>query len=109
MIFNLTLSVAGNGLQQELPINYQYYFSSAIYKSIAYCDSAFSAFLHDIGYSNSATGEKKRFKLFTFSDLHTPFYVNGDRMVLTGSEASITVCFHVPIAAEKFIKGIFEN
>lgn len=86
-----------------LPFNYQYPLSAAIYKIIQRADAAFAGFLHNEGYT---TGNKS-FKLFTFSDIQTPFEKNGDRMQLTTGEAALTVCFYMPKAAETFIKGLF--
>jgi CRISPR-associated endoribonuclease Cas6 len=86
-----------------LPINYQYPLSAAIYKIIERADSNYSEFLHNTGYA--IKGE--RFKLFTFSDLRTPFSFKGDRLLMKDKQASVTVCFHVPVAAENFVKGLF--
>lgn len=88
-----------------LPFNYQYPLSSAIYKIIQLADSGFAAFLHNSGYRNSG----KSFKLFTFSDIRTPFVKSGDRMQLQTGEAELIVCFYMPQAAENFIKGLFIN
>lgn len=88
-----------------LPFNYQYPLSAAIYKIIEQADAQFSAFLHDTGYR---TGNKS-FKLFTFSDIKTPFRNLGDRMQLLTGEAELIVCFYMPQAAENFIKGLFIN
>ena len=86
-----------------LPFNYQYPLSAAIYKIIERADSEFAYFLHNDGYT---TGNK-HFKLFTFSDIQTPFEKRGDRMLMTTSAAELTVCFYMPKAAEHFIKGLF--
>lgn len=88
-----------------LPFNYQYPLSSAIYKIIQSADAEFAAFLHNTGYGQG----HKSFKLFTFSDIKTPFSKNGDRMQLQTGEAELIVCFYMPQAAENFIKGLFLN
>ncbi|MGI8636923.1 MAG: hypothetical protein ACR2KZ_16135, partial [Segetibacter sp.] len=75
-----------------LPFNYQYPLSSAIYKIIQSADAVFAAFLHDKGYGEG----NKNFKLFTFSDIKTPFVKSGDRMLLQTSEAELIVCFYIP-------------
>ncbi len=56
-----------------IPFNYQYPLSSAIYKIIQRADAGFAAFLHDTGYGEGY----KSFKLFTFSDVRTPFVRRG--------------------------------
>lgn len=88
-----------------LPFNYQYPISSAIYKIIKSADAKYASFLHNTGYGEG----NKNFKLFTFSDLKTPFVKNGDRMLLQTGQAELIVCFYVPEAAENFIKGLFLN
>lgn len=103
MRFKLLLQTIQN--KALLPFNYQYPLSAAIYKIIERADSAFSLFLHDTGYING----NKRFKLFTFSDIQTPFVKSGDRMLLTTDHAEIIVCFYMPQAAQNFIKGLFMN
>ena len=86
-----------------LPFNYQYPLSAAIYKILQRADSEFAQFLHNHGYT---TGNK-HFKLFTFSDIQTPFEKRGDRMMLKTGAAELIVCFYMPQAAENFIKGLF--
>lgn len=88
-----------------IPINYQYPISAAIYKIIARADNEYATFLHETGYRQE--GSLKSFKLFTFSDIVTPFKIVGDRLRLTSKEAELIVCFHLPLAAENFIKGLF--
>lgn len=86
--------------KQIIPINYQYPLSSAIYKILQNADAEYSAFLHEKGYG-------KGFKLFTFSDIKCPFQINGDRLILLSNKIELIVCFHLPKAAETFIKGLF--
>lgn len=49
------------------------------------------------------------FKLFTFSDIRTPFKITADRLQLLTPHAEFEVCFHLPKAAESFIKGLFQH
>jgi CRISPR-associated endoribonuclease Cas6 len=92
----------GHGL---LPVNYQYPLSAAIYKIIQQADEKYSAFLHDEGYKLNG----KSFKLFSFSDLRVPFRIQGDRLHINGTPASLIISFHIDEAATNFIKGIFIN
>lgn len=103
MRFKLTLSC--NKFPALLPVNYQYPLSSAIYHIIQNADAGFAAFLHDTGYGQGF----KSFKLFTFSDMITPFKMQGDRMQLLSNEAHLQICFYLPHAAANFIKGLFMN
>lgn len=100
MRFLLTLEC--KTLPAFLPVNYQYPLSAVIYKIIQNADAEFAAFLHNKGYG-------KGFKLFTFSDIITPFKMKGDRMQLLSNKASLNICFYLPDAAENFIKGLFMN
>ena len=102
MRLQLTLRISGTG--KLLPINYQYPLSAVIYKVLQRADARYAEFLHNQGYGS--TGHQN-FKLFTFSDLKTPFKIQGDRLLLTGSEATFIVCFHLPEAMENFVKGLF--
>lgn len=88
-----------------LPVNYQYPLSAAIYKIISQADAVYAGFLHEEGYHQE--NSLKAFKLFTFSDLKTPFKMEGDRMRLREPEAQVLISFHLPRAAETFIKGLF--
>ncbi|MFT3949928.1 MAG: CRISPR-associated endoribonuclease Cas6 [Agriterribacter sp.] len=103
MRFKLTLVTQQN--LALIPANYQYPLSAAIYKIIARADGAYATFLHEQGYRQA--GSLKSFKLFTFSDIRTPFKITGDRLRLTTQHAELEVCFHLPQAAENFIKGLF--
>lgn len=99
------LNLQSTQKQSLLPFNYQYPLSSAIYKIIQSADAGFAAFLHNTGYGKG----HKSFKLFTFSDIKTPFIKNGDKMQLQTNEAELIICFYMPVAAENFIKGLFKN
>lgn len=102
MRFKLQLQTKPN---VSIPINYQYPLSAAIYKIIAKGDKEYAAFLHGKGYG-------KGFKLFTFSQIITPFEIDGeqkDRMTLISNEATFHISFHLPQAMESFVKGLFKS
>jgi CRISPR-associated endoribonuclease Cas6 len=100
-----TLTLLQTASHSVLPINYQYPLSAAIYHIIERADADYSNFLHDRGYGKA--GSLKKFKLFTFSDIRVPFFLQGDRLVLKNDPAKFTICFHIPDAAENFIRGLF--
>jgi len=91
-----------------LPINYQYPLSACIYRVLQRAHQDYAHYLHDTGY-RQFDHSRKAFKLFTFSDIRTPFKIEDDRMRLLGPEAKLIVCFYCPRAAEVFIKGLFTN
>lgn len=99
------------GKKQVLPFNYQYPLSSWIYKILDNADSNFATFLHEQGYRLE---NLKTFKLFTFSNLRFPARTykaiyKSDRMELWARNAWLTVGFQLPLPAEKFIIGLFQN
>lgn len=102
MRFKLVLTPKTSG--PIIPINYQYPLSAAIYGILAKADAEYATFLHEKGY---VVGEGlKHFKLFTFSHLKTKFKLRGDRMYLS-SDLELMVSFHLPEAAQHFVKGLF--
>ncbi|WP_315815067.1 CRISPR-associated endoribonuclease Cas6 [Paraflavitalea speifideaquila] len=102
----LLLTLVTNEEKPVIPINYQYPLSAAIYKIIQRADMDYAAFLHDSGYAKA--GSAKQFKLFTFSDIRVPFAPPfNDRLYLLRQELQVIVCFHIPYAAESFVKGLF--
>jgi len=103
MRFNLSLTRTGT--HALLTFNYQYPLSAAIYKIISRADEAYADFLHNKGYGDGL----KSFKLFTFSDLKAPFKIRNDGLQLLNRQAELVVSFHLPQAAESFIKGLFMN
>ena len=96
MRFKITLFAKG----KQLPINYQYPLSAAIYKIIDKADKDYAEFLHETGYG-------KGFKLFCFSDLRGKFKAEGDRFNLQNDTISFEISFHLPEASQNFIKGLF--
>lgn len=105
MQFKITFKVQQPG--QLLPLSYQYELSSWIYKLIGSSDSEFGNFLHNKGYISG----KKRFKLFTFSQLDVPprYEIQGDRMKIYSQEIFLKVSFLVERAAQDMILGLFKQ
>lgn len=87
---------------EVIPINYQYPLSAAIYRIIAKGDADYANFLHEKGYG-------KKFKFFSFSQITCPFKIEADRLLLQSNELSFQITFHLPKAAESFIKGLFQS
>lgn len=67
-----------------LPLNYQYPLSAVIYKILRRADQEYASFLHETGYR--AANSLKSFKLFTFSDIKTPFKI---KKIVYGQELEI--------------------
>ncbi|GLB54170.1 CRISPR-associated endoribonuclease [Neptunitalea chrysea] len=97
----LKITLEGEPLQR-LPLNYQYPLSAAIYRILWKGNTTYAQFLHEEGYG-------KGFKFFTFSQIHCPFSITGNRMVLQGGTLYFYVAFHLPQAMENFVKGLFKS
>lgn len=93
--------------KNTLPLNYQYEFSSWIYRTIHNSNSEFGDWLHEQGYREG----NKRFKLFTFSNLFIfPRWKRvEDRIVILSGKAEMQVSFYLEQAVEHFIVGLFRN
>lgn len=100
MRFNIVL--ARTGTESIIPFNYQYPLSAVLYRIIAKGDAAYASFLHETGYG-------KGFKFFTFSQINCPFECGGDQMELLSKELDFQIAFHLPKAAESFVKGLFQS
>ena len=104
MRFKLNLEVKETG--EQLPLNYQYGFSSWIYKTIHFGNPAFAEWLHSHGYMDG----HKQFRLFTFSGCYPEKYeIKGDRMVLLSNNALFYISFFTEEAAAPFITGLFSK
>ncbi len=104
MRFKITLTPQNSSV---IPINYQYELSSWIYKRIYSADNKLGSWLHKIGYQQNG---KKKFRLFTFSNLFIPKYeIHNDRLKINSREVKFIVSFlpqDIPIT---FITGLFEK
>ncbi len=89
-----------------LPVDYQYYLSSAVYDILNTGDKPFTEFLHDTGY----IFESKTFKFFDFSSLRGKLqFQEPDRLILTNKYLYFTISFFIPEISETFIRGLFNN
>ena len=87
-----------------LPINYNYYLTSLIYKVISTSSTDYATFLHEEGYTYKDT--QKRFKLFTFSQLR--FH----EMYLEDSEIHSTsprVDFYISSPVKEFVEHLADG
>lgn len=106
MRFKLILQVLKQDLGNELPINYQYELSSAIYKILSKSNASYSHWLHENGF----IADNKRFKLFTFSHLVIPnFKINKERqrLIILSDIIEWYISFLPEKSTQKFIEGVF--
>lgn len=111
----LTLTFSNPGTNTPIPIDYQYYLSSWMYKVLSEGDAAYADFLHNTGYKVSSTtietpvkDTSRVFKLFNFSNLHIPkFKIDKDMLYVQSDHIMLKARFKVDTALENFIKGLF--
>jgi len=106
MRFQLTLNRTTK--QRMLPMDYQYFISTWIYKVLNQADKEFAQFLHEKGYGGE--GETKLYKLFCFSRLNfgkPKLWKEKKLFEIQTHEITLQISFDVPEAATNFIKGLF--
>ncbi len=92
----------------KLPINYQYYIQSWIYKVISKADQEFSTWLHDHGYEKDG----RKYKLFTFGKLNPARYrIHKQNQLFECQEGPTTldISFLINDALNHFIFGLFNS
>lgn len=96
---------------QTIPIDYQYYLSSWMYKVMEQGDAKYAAFLHDQGHRVSEDSHKI-FKLFCFSWLQMEHYKIdkiAKTMTIEGNTLKMHARFHVEESLKTFVKGLFQD
>jgi CRISPR-associated endoribonuclease Cas6 len=116
----LKITFSNPNSNSNIPIDYQYFLSSWMYKVISEGDEKYAAFLHDTGYRASSpsghgttmeaptTATSRVFKLFNFSNLHIPkFKIEKEILYIQSGTISLKARFKVDTALENFVKGLF--
>jgi CRISPR-associated endoribonuclease Cas6 len=105
MRIKITLSQGSK--RQIIPINYNYFISSFLYRTIETADSEYSKWLHDTGYASGS----KSFKYFTFSGLNIPEreLVHNSYISVLSPRIELTVSMLSDKAIESFVIGMFEK
>jgi CRISPR-associated endoribonuclease Cas6 len=92
--------------QAEIPLNYNYYLSTAIYRWIEMSSPEYSTFLHEHGFRPE--GMVRRFKHFCFSQLMVPERtIRGDRMLIRSPLITWQVGMPVEQSLQHLVMGIF--
>jgi CRISPR-associated endoribonuclease Cas6 len=92
----------------SIPLNYQYYLASAIYRWIEQSSPTYSTFLHEHGYSREGTA--RRFKHFCFSQLDvTKRKIENFRLVILSPTLSWYISVPVEETLNHIVVGIFEK
>lgn len=108
MRFKITLQVNAKRFGREIPINYQYELSAAIYHMMAQSSIEYSTWLHENGYA----ADQKRFKLFAFSHLIVPNYgINKERqrLIIQSDVVEWYITFLPEKSTRSFIEGVFKQ
>lgn len=108
MRFKLTLQVQSHALGRELPLNYSYECSAAIYRILSRSDENYSLWLHENGFITGG----KRFKLFTFSNFIVPQYgidKQRQRLIIKSDTVEWFISFLPEKSTQQFIEGVFRQ
>lgn len=108
MRFKLILQVQPLISGCELPINYLYECSAATYRILSLSDERYSLWLHENGF----VAERKRFKLFTFSNLIVPLYgidKHRQRLIIKSDTVEWYISFLPEKSTQQFIEGVFRQ
>jgi CRISPR-associated endoribonuclease Cas6 len=104
MRIKLTLFPA-NG-KVVLPISYNYFLTSLIYKIIHNSSEDYSRFLHDEGYKLGES--KKGFKLFTYSMLTSKkFKIGGEKIIFLNSHVQWQISSPLDNFIQHLVTGVF--
>lgn len=112
MRFKLTLEVLPEKYGRDIPINYQYEMSAAIYRILSSANEEYSSWLHENGFVCEDGDKLKRFKLFTYSRLtNGKFEPNFDseRLRIKSNFVDWYISFLPEKSTEKFIQGLFKR
>jgi len=91
-----------------LPINYNYYLTSLIYRFIFSSSRDYSSFLHNEGYRIGKN--KKGFKLFTYSMLNGKKYtVKSDIIIFENAPITWEISSPVDVFLQHLITGAFKQ
>ncbi len=80
----INLKVRGD---KVIPLNYNYFLSSAIYRLLRFGSPEFAEFLHEKGFVNSG----RKYKLFTFALRFEKFKINNHRIRLIKPAATLII------------------
>ena len=89
-----------------LPINYNYYLTSLIYRFIFLSSKDYSSFLHNHGYQTKKS--KKGFKLFTYSMLSGKKYrIKSDKIIFENAPIKWEISSPLEVFLQHLITGAF--
>ncbi len=104
----LKLTLIQERKTEALPLNSNYYISSAIYRTLERSSPEFSELMHNYGYSNP--DERRKFKLFTFSNLDVPDRrIENARLISFSKTISFTLSSPMDDFLQHLVTGLFSD
>ncbi len=104
----LKLTLIQERKTEILPLNTNYYISSAIYRTLERSSPEFSDLMHNYGYSSP--DERRKFKLFTFSNLDVPDRrIDGSRLISLSKTVSFTISSPMDDFLQHLVTGLFSD
>lgn len=92
----LKLTLLQKRQTESLPLNANYYISAAIYRTLERSSPEFATLMHHYGYSSPE--DRRKFKLFTFSNLDVPDrYIDRERQCLISRSKAISFTLSSPM------------
>lgn len=95
---------------ESLPLNANYYISAAIYRTLEQSSPDFATVMHHYGYSSP--DERRKFKLFTFSNLDVPErHIDKERQRLISRSKTISFTLSSPMDdfLTHLVSGLFAD
>jgi CRISPR-associated endoribonuclease Cas6 len=104
----LRLTLIQERKTESLPLNSNYYISAAIYRALERSSPEFSDVMHRYGYSNP--DDRRKFKLFTFSNLDVPERrLDGSRLLSFSRSISFTLSSPMDDFLQHLVTGLFSD
>lgn len=104
----LKLTLIQEQQTELLPLNSNYFISSAIYRTLERSSPEFSELMHNYGYSNP--DERRKFKLFTFSNLDVPERrIDGSHLISFSKKISFTLSSPMDDFLQHLVTGLFSD
>ncbi len=102
----LKLNLNAESSKPSIPINYNYYFSAAIYLLLKFGSKEFAQFLHDTGFRLDG----KKFKLFTFGLELKKYQLKDGLFLLLDPEVKLIISSPmIDTFIQNFLIGSFEK
>lgn len=102
----IEINLSPHRYNYEIPLNYQYPLSAAVFYLVSQSSEKFATWLHEIGYR---TGKGKPYKMFTFSKLITrPIDRDAMKKKVLKSDGNLKFFFSSPVNDEiilNFVQG----